>query len=461
MDELDMILASEIENKRRIMEGPGGSYSNNDKNSGSSSSRNGEENVGIHVFVKRRELEELRRQTYFEEQKQLEREREGRRQKKLQEMELFRQKAAPSKHSQSSSSTTTWYDYPPVTRNGIESPLSTTTRIPQEITTLIVNKESTHVSSISNEEVIRRLRARRQPIRLFGETDERRIHRLRTIESIEHEGEGQRNDFMRTVAKLDVTLDLEALRRRKADSSEDRDTLTTSVGNSNRSTIPNQYDTIHLMNPPCNKDDDDADKEKSATAHGPPHQSPTSSKVKEDKNPMNQVLLNMPISAKMMLGDRSFLCRLIRHYLKRLISEWQEELDARPDLVKRSTQGKLVAATLHQTNDYIQPLFVMLKDRTIPDDILQHVATICELMQQREYVKASDCYYLLSIGNAPWPIGVTMVGIHERSAREKISSSQVAHVLNDERQRKWIQSLKRLMTFSQKRYPPEDPSKCV
>lgn len=65
--------------------------------------------------------------------------------------------------------------------------------------------------------------------------------------------------------------------------------------------------------------------------------------------------------------------------------------------------------------------------------------------------------------------------IHERSAREKISTDQVAHVLNDEVSRKYIQSLKRsiasnptnfisqglidlsrLLTFSQTKYPPED-----
>lgn len=39
--------------------------------------------------------------------------------------------------------------------------------------------------------------------------------------------------------------------------------------------------------------------------------------------------------------------------------------------------------------------------------------------------------------NAPFP------SIHERSAREKISTDQVAHVLNDEVSRKYIQSLKR------------------
>ena len=45
----------------------------------------------------------------------------------------------------------------------------------------------------------------------------------------------------------------------------------------------------------------------------------------------------------------------------------------------------------------------------------------------------------MAIGNAPWPIGVTMMGIHARKGREKINDKNVAHVLNDETQRKYIQ----------------------
>ena len=45
----------------------------------------------------------------------------------------------------------------------------------------------------------------------------------------------------------------------------------------------------------------------------------------------------------------------------------------------------------------------------------------------------------MAIGNAPWPIGVTNAGIHARPARENIFSKHVAHVLNDETQRKFIQ----------------------
>lgn len=59
-------------------------------------------------------------------------------------------------------------------------------------------------------------------------------------------------------------------------------------------------------------------------------------------------------------------------------------------------------------------------------------------------LQANDAYLQMAIGNAPWPIGVTMVGIHARTGREKIFSKHVAHVLNDETQRKYIQVMSAL-----------------
>jgi pre-mRNA-splicing factor 18 len=65
-----------------------------------------------------------------------------------------------------------------------------------------------------------------------------------------------------------------------------------------------------------------------------------------------------------------------------------------------------------------------------------------ECMRDRNYLAANDVYLKLAIGNAAWPIGVTSVGIHERSAREKIShvgnASGKAHIMNDEVTRKWV-----------------------
>ncbi|CAM4789402.1 unnamed protein product [Rotaria magnacalcarata] len=59
-----------------------------------------------------------------------------------------------------------------------------------------------------------------------------------------------------------------------------------------------------------------------------------------------------------------------------------------------------------------------------------------------------------------WPLGATMVGIHPRPGREKIASKHVAHVLNDETQRKYIQAVKRLVSRAQRLFP-NDPSRCV
>ncbi len=65
-------------------------------------------------------------------------------------------------------------------------------------------------------------------------------------------------------------------------------------------------------------------------------------------------------------------------------------------------------------------------------------------------------------GNNPWPIGVTSIGIHERSSREKISHvmNGAAHIMNDEATRKYLQAIKRLQTFMQRAYPT-DPSRSV
>merc|ERR1719219_2945129 len=76
----------------------------------------------------------------------------------------------------------------------------------------------------------------------------------------------------------------------------------------------------------------------------------------------------------------------------------------------------------------------------------------------RDYILANERYMEMAIGNAPWPIGVTNAGIHARPGRERIFSKHVAHVLNDESQRRWIQGLKRLVTKSQQ-YFPTDPSR--
>ncbi|CCM04695.1 uncharacterized protein FIBRA_06881 [Fibroporia radiculosa] len=280
--------------------------------------------------------------------------------------------------------------------------------------------------NISNEETIRRLRAKGQPIRLFGEFDKDRRLRLRALELIEeknHERQGGQNDFKKALEDVE---NVERLLRDKRAQEEAKD----------------------------------------------------KGKKKESKDggADNREVLDLGL----VKTDPDKLYPIIYYALKRTLKEWEEWMGERPGVaffsldsycpisllplsllllaehVKRTTQGKLASATQRQSAEYLKPLFKLLRSRSLPPDMLARVAEIVHYMQKRQYQKANDSYLRLSIGNAPWPIGVTMVGIHERSAREKISADQVAHVLNDEVSRKYIQSLKRLLTFSQTKYPPED-----
>lgn len=59
--------------------------------------------------------------------------------------------------------------------------------------------------------------------------------------------------------------------------------------------------------------------------------------------------------------------------------------------------------------------FVRTYLQALPDGILNNLVTMINFMKEGEFVKANDIYLLTAIGNAPWPIGLTMVGIHERS----------------------------------------------
>jgi pre-mRNA-splicing factor 18 len=160
--------------------------------------------------------------------------------------------------------------------------------------------------------------------------------------------------------------------------------------------------------------------------------------------------------------DRPATCieEEILFFFRKAWWEWHDELDRRPETERRTAQGRHDTATLKQTRAFLKPLFKLLQKRALGSDILKEIIQIYKHCATADYVAANDAYYRLAIGNAPWPMGVTMVGIHERSSREKLHSSSVAHVLNDETQRKYIQGVKRLMSFLQKKYPTA-PSKSV
>lgn len=249
----------------------------------------------------------------------------------------------------------------------------------------------------TNEAIIRRLKSRGQPIRLFGETDKQRSERLRVIESkriFEDDKIGQKNEYMLAIQELTK-----------------RDEKTDGAG----------------------KDQDKDD-------------------VGEDDQVPSAMLLDS-ITPEGLRKEPEKTRALLALFLKRLLKEWERDMEARPDDEKRSSQGRMATVLQKQAKESLRPFFKQLKRNQLPADILPNLVIIGHALQDRRYNDANAGYLKIAIGNAPWPIGVTMVGIHERSAREKISSSQVAHALNDEATRKWLQALKRLMTFCENKYP--------
>lgn len=155
---------------------------------------------------------------------------------------------------------------------------------------------------------------------------------------------------------------------------------------------------------------------------------------------------------------REFLFRQLASYFTMVLREWDITLAGRDNEVKESYQGKQAYAAMVQARENLRPLFKKLEKGDMPESILEPVVEIVRAAQERRYVDANDGYLRLSIGNAAWPIGVTMVGIHERSAREKLheSDKNAAHIMSDEITRKYLQSIKRCLSFAQTRWPPTD-----
>merc|ERR1711934_1189764 len=98
--------------------------------------------------------------------------------------------------------------------------------------------------------------------------------------------------------------------------------------------------------------------------------------------------------------------------------------------------------------------------------LLGKIHAIIKLADAREYRDAAEAYLELSIGKAAWPVGIgcggsmlmeDAIGLHDRFNRMD-SVKDVAHALNDEVARKYVQAMKRLMSMAQKFWPPPEPS---
>lgn len=156
---------------------------------------------------------------------------------------------------------------------------------------------------------------------------------------------------------------------------------------------------------------------------------------------------------------RRWLYRQLASYFTMVLREWELALArerAQAGGEFETSAAKQAYSTMVQCKQTMTPLFRRFEKADLDESVLKPVVEIVKAAQERRYVDANDGYLRLSIGKAAWPIGVTMVGIHERSAREKLHNGERGHVMGDEVTRKYLQSIKRCLTFAQVRWPPED-----
>lgn len=201
-------------------------------------------------------------------------------------------------------------------------------------------------------------------------------------------------------------------------------------------------------------------------AHAEGYTSPnTSDPIPTTLLPVPEVDMLIPttIPPSTSRSGRLLLARQVTSWLTLIFRAWSSALSSRDAAIKATLSGQQATNSYTQALSHLTPLYRKLEKlpsspSELPDDLLAPICKLIRLAQERRYVDANDEYLQVSIGKAAWPIGVTMVGIHERSAREKIGEQgkEKAHIMSDESTRKMLQSIKRCLSFAQTRWPPED-----
>lgn len=160
-------------------------------------------------------------------------------------------------------------------------------------------------------------------------------------------------------------------------------------------------------------------------------------KIEKYKQYLSQELqlVNSPLVEADIVGNRDVLAIKIRIYLKKLIKSW-ELTHSQLDL-------------LHEIKLDLIDLLYKLRKNTLPDDMITSLSTIIHYLNLHQFTQANQAYLKLSIGNVAWPIGIQNIGIHQRAADRKLTSKSANIMIND-RTRRWIVSVKRLITWCEK-----------
>ena len=328
-----------------------------------------------------------------------------------------------------------------------------------------VHADEAALSALGVAQVKGRLRGLGEPITLFGETNADRVRRLaqkeneRANSNVEDEfrigsrkaGSNSNSSNNKAAEEEEEGFDEDDLRdqqnavAKKGTSSSSSSSSSSSGGHHRKGGEP----AASAADKDDDSDEDDDEDDRGGKSRG-------GGKVSDSNHQRGFTADGQRIQFSALPNLTSE--KVIYKYFRAILKQWEWDLNARSDVEKMTAKGKMDTKTQKQCKDYIRPLFKMCKRRQVEPDILEKLLEIVKFCEAGNFRAAHDIYLQTAIGNAAWPIGATMVGIHARSAGDKISTSKVAHVMNNELQRKYLTSVKRLMTFAQKKRPDVPPS---
>ena len=141
------------------------------------------------------------------------------------------------------------------------------------------------------------------------------------------------------------------------------------------------------------------------------------------------------------------------NWINIVLEDWEQYI--KENINNKRIKSNVVSKELEkykQCSQNIKPLLTLLQERKLNQVILDKLFKVMVFAENRDLLNANDRYIDLSIGNAAWPMGLTMVGIHQRTGKSSVAPSQVAYILNDETTKKYLQSIRRILSFLQIRY---------
>lgn len=150
------------------------------------------------------------------------------------------------------------------------------------------------------------------------------------------------------------------------------------------------------------------------------------------------------------------MCDEIMLWIYKILRDWNRALEQKYNTEELREKNKDSWFRYDESYADMKSFRQVLKIRGGDKDMIRSVYHIMNCCLVREYIEANDKYMDLSIGKAPWPLGIAMLSI-----TVKRNAPKVSHVLNDELSRKWMQSIKRFITISSEMYPSIDDYKKV